>query len=181
MNRIELKQAARNQIRGNIGILFLCSIVVTAVSGVSNIFSIVVVPPITVGFSLLYFRLTQGDKPRLQTLFDGFSLLVPCIVLYFLKVLYVFLWSLLLIVPGIIKAISLSMSEYILAEHQDYTAKDALNESARIMNGHKMEYFILQLSFILWGMLTAVTCGLAGIYVVPYINATNANFYNSIK
>ena len=73
------------------------------------------------------------------------------------------------------------MAFYILAENPDMTAREALNESKLIMNGHKLDFFVLQLSFILWALLTAVTFGIASIYVMPYQQLTFTNFYHNIK
>ena len=94
---------------------------------------------------------------------------------------FTFLWSLLLVIPGIIKAYAYSMSFYILADNPELTASEALAKSQSLMRGHKMELFILELSFIGWFFLIGLTFGLAAIYVAPYMEATMANFYNSIK
>lgn len=74
-----------------------------------------------------------------------------------------------------------SMAPYILAENPEMSAKEALEKSKQITQGHKSELFVLQLSFLGWILLSAVTLGIASIYVVPYMSATVANFYNSIK
>ena len=94
---------------------------------------------------------------------------------------FTLLWSLLFIIPGIIKAYSYYMSMYILAENKGMSAREAISKSKQMMHGHKMELFVLELSFIGWGIVTAVTFGIAGIYVHPYMQATMVNFYDSIK
>ena len=99
----------------------------------------------------------------------------------FLMGIFEILWSMLFVIPGIIKSIAYSMTFYIIAENPDISATDAIKKSQEIMQGHKMEYFILQLSFIPWLILTSFTFGLAGIYVLPYMAATRANFYKSIS
>ena len=91
------------------------------------------------------------------------------------------LWSLLFVIPGIIKGYSYSMAFYILAENPDMTAKEAITESREIMNGHKWELFVLGLSFILWAFAIVFTLGIAAIYVEPYMQLTIANFYHNIK
>ena len=73
------------------------------------------------------------------------------------------------------------MSYYILAENPDMTAREALNESKAIMHGHKMDLFVLELSFIPWLLLVAVTLGIAAIWVEPYMQLTLTNFYHNIK
>ena len=91
------------------------------------------------------------------------------------------MWTLLFIVPGIIKSISYSAAPYIMAENPTISAMDALDESKRIMDGHKMDYFVLTLSFIPWMLLGVLTLGIALIYAVPYMDMTLTNFYLSIK
>ena len=73
------------------------------------------------------------------------------------------------------------MAPYILAENPELTASEALNKSKEMMNGHKLDLFVLQLSFFWWYLLGSITFGIAYIYVLPYVSATIANFYNSIK
>ena len=73
------------------------------------------------------------------------------------------------------------MAPYIVAENDNISSQDAIKESIRIMDGHKMDLFILELSFLGWMILTVLSCGIVGIYVYPYYQATITNFYNSIK
>lgn len=100
----------------------------------------------------------------------------------FFQGLFVFLWSLLLIVPGIIKSYSYMLVPYILSENPQMDRKRALQLSEQMMNGHKMEAFVLDLSFIGWILLSGLTCGVLGIfYVNPYMDATVAEFYVAIR
>lgn len=99
-----------------------------------------------------------------------------------LVVIYVFLWSLLLIIPGIIKSYSYRMVPYILAEDPDIDAKDAITMSREMMDGHKWNAFVLDLSFLGWIILGVFTAGLLWIfYVFPYLHNTNAQLYLAIK
>ena len=86
-----------------------------------------------------------------------------------------------LIIPGIIKGIAYSQAMYILAENPEIGGREAISKSQEMMRGHKMEYFILLLSFIGWSILASLTFGLLYIWLIPYMNATYANFYQSIK
>lgn len=113
--------------------------------------------------------------------FKGFNITGKAVWLYILTILFTFLWSLLFIIPGIIKAFSYSMSQYILADNPKLTAMEALSESKQIMDGRKLDLFILVLSFVLWYLLCLITGGIAYIYVKPYFEATITNFYNEIK
>ena len=167
---------------------FLVSLIVYAitfalafipVAGVIAVY--IIVPPLSIGMVMIYLDVTYGDEIDLSRLFKGFNMMGKTIGLFLLILLFTYLWMLLFIIPGIIKAYSYSMSFYILAENPDMTAREALNESKLIMQGHKWEFFVLELSFILWILLGVVTFGLALIYVEPYMQLTYTNFYHNIK
>ena len=100
----------------------------------------------------------------------------------FFKDLYVVLWSLLFIVPGIYKAYQYRMVPYILGENPDMSYQEVLQRSKDMMDGQKWDAFVLDLSFILWHMLGGITCGLAEIfYVAPYVNLTDAALYSRLS
>lgn len=100
----------------------------------------------------------------------------------FRRDLYLFLWSLLFIIPGIVKHYSYLCVPYLIIEHPEMNGKQAIEESRRMMNGHKMEAFILDLSFILWLFASALTLGIVGVlYVNPYMAGAHAEFYKQIK
>lgn len=188
INRAELKMRAKNDISGNMGMLIVCLVIVGVLTGVCSVIpyvgaigSICITGPLTLGSAYIYLNLTRGFEPDVNILFSGFQRFTDTLVLSLLISIFTFLWSLLFLVPGIIKAISYSQAYYILAEHPEMTAKEALDESIDMMDGHKMDYFVLWLSFIPWMLLVTVTCGLAILYVSPYMTATFANFYLAIK
>ncbi|MBR3716006.1 MAG: DUF975 family protein [Clostridia bacterium] len=189
MNRKELKTAAKSQIKGNIGILFVISIVVYLISLVPNcipivgslVSVIVVAPALALGTTRIYIALVGGKKPEVGDVFCGFKDFWLAFKVTFLTGLYVFLWSLLFVIPGYVKMFSYSMAQYIIAENPNMGANEAITLSRKMMDGHKMEAFVLGLSFILWFFLVGITFGIAAIYVGPYVNATMVNFYNKIK
>lgn len=188
MIRKELKAAAKSQIKGKIGLLLLVYIIVFAIAFVcgiipviGGIISAVITPALSIGIIMLYLSLYNNEEISVGDLFKGFNITGKALWLNIITTFFTFLWSLLFIIPGIVKAYSYSMASYILAENQTMTAREALGESKKIMNGHKMDLFILQLSFIPWELLTAITFGIAGIYVIPYMQATLTNFYKAIK
>ncbi len=101
---------------------------------------------------------------------------------YLWMILFVFLWSLLFWIPGIIKSFSYAMAPYILADCPNVKAKDALKLSMRIMKGHKWEFFVLELSFIGWAILGGLTMGILNIfYVDPYMNSSLATYYLEVR
>ncbi len=100
----------------------------------------------------------------------------------FLRDLFRFLWGLLLIVPGIIKSYSYRMAPYILADRPELSGTEVLTLSRQMMDGHKWKTFVLDLSFIGWRILSALTLGMLGLfYVNPYRQCTNAELYRELK
>lgn len=147
---------------------------------VLSIVSFLFVPAFNLGIYSLYLGLIKGEKPTINKFLNKITSFGKALWLQILIDVFTFLWTMLLIIPGIVKYLSYSMAFYILAENPQMTAREALNESKRLMDGHKMDYFILMLSFIWWYFLAGVTFGIAYIYVCPYVYATNANFYREI-
>ena len=99
----------------------------------------------------------------------------------FLRTLFTVLWSLLFIIPGIVKGLSYAMTPFILEEHPEMTASEAIKASMRLMDGHKMDLFILGLTFIGWQILACLTMGIGFLFLNPYMNATYAVLYRSIS
>jgi uncharacterized membrane protein len=104
------------------------------------------------------------------------------VVTMFMMNLKIFLWSLLFIIPGIIKAYEYRMVPYILAEHPEMSYSEVLEASSRMMDGQKMNAFILDLSFIGWEILNILTMGILGVFFVdPYVRATEAELYLALR
>lgn len=185
MNRKELKTAAKEQIRGKIGILFLITLLIGIMSYVAGYLPIVgwliIAPAFTIALTRIYLGIAAGKKPLIDDMFGGFKDFWISFKTGFFTGLFVFLWTLLFIIPGIIKSYSYAMAPYIIAEDPSVGALEAISRSERMMRGHKMELFILQLSFIGWILLTAFTFGIAAIYAGPYMQTAQVNFYNKIN
>lgn len=192
MNRAELKAAAKSQIKGKIGILFVVSLIIGLISGAASallslipggtiVAAIIITPAFSLSLVRVYLSVVKGNTPKAADAFCGFDDFWAAFKVTFLVGLFTFLWSLLFVIPGIIKSYSYSMSLFILAENKGKPALECINESKAMTNGHKMELFVLGLSFIGWGLLCTITLGIAGIWVVPYMEATYTNAYNSLK
>ena len=179
MIRAELKAKAKRQIKGNIGILFgislLCGLIL------APMITVILMPAFMLSYAMIYLDLTIGKRPKTGDLFAGFKAFGKALWLCIVMTFFISLWSLLLVVPGIVKAYSYSQAFFILAENPNMRAIDALRESKKIMHGKKWDLFVLELSFIWWILLGVVTFGLAYIWVGPYMYATFANFYLGIK
>ncbi len=189
IDRIALKNMAKEQIKGNIGVLFVVILIVMGISFIAMtlpefggiVSGWIVEPAFTLSICMIFLNLAKGTKPEISRVFDGFYDLWSSIKVNFFVGVFTLLWSLLFIIPGIVKAYSYSMAFYILAENKGMPALEAIRRSKEMMEGHKMDLFVLSLSFIGWSLLGAITFGIAYIWVIPYIFATMANFYNSIK
>ncbi|HPG92557.1 MAG TPA: DUF975 family protein [Clostridia bacterium] len=145
-----------------------------------------IVPAITTGPAMVgmarYYTVQSNEKRNeLNYVVSGFSEnLVNNILTYILMSIFLFLWSLLLIVPGIIKTFSYSMVPYILMDNSELTPTQAIDRSRQLMNGYKWKLFKLQLSFIGWFLLGAILCGVGDIFVLPYYQAAMAEFYQEL-
>ena len=127
-----------------------------------------------------YFIESQstGTDAGFAKLFGNY---INVVKVMFMQKIFIFLWSLLLIIPGIIKAYEYAMVPYIVAEDPNIGYKEALERSKDMMNGHKFELWVLQLSFIGWMLLGVLACCIGTIFVLPYQNATYAEYYMKLK
>lgn len=179
MTRAELKALAKQQIKGSIGTMFVIALLTTIITGTG--LGSILTPGLSLSLCMIYLNMTKGQKASVGDMFEGVRHLGKAWWLNILIAFFTTLWSFLFVIPGIVKSLAYSMAGYVLADNPGLTARQALNESKRITMGHKGELFVLQLSFIGWHLLGAITFGIAYIYITPYMNATMANFYNAIK
>lgn len=164
-----------------IGIIFLATLGVVMIF--ATCFSILVGNVITVG-GRRFFMENRQHRTEVGQVFWGFreGRYSHLVWTMFLRGLYTFLWSLLFLIPGIVKTYSYMMVPYILAENPKIDANRAITLSRQMMDGHKGDAFIMGLSFIGWNLLGMLTFGILNIvYVSPYMNATFAEFYAAIK
>lgn len=164
----------------NVIVMALCSVL----SGISlGVAAFILVPSLVIGLNFFSVAMYRGDATSLEDIFrEGFDNFGRKLGGYLWMELFIYLWSLLFVIPGIIKAISYALTPYILADCKNVKATDALKLSMRMMEGHKWEYFVLGLSFIGWMLLTSLTCGLLYVfYVGPYMNNTFAGYYAERK
>ncbi|MCL2404745.1 MAG: DUF975 family protein [Defluviitaleaceae bacterium] len=198
-SRQEIKANARFAIREQRGQSILTVLLVMIVVALGSMFNIIpggilgswivlgtvyfVDLPLTVNSAGIFTKIYNRERASAEELFSNFP------VNYLRKVggmlwmgLFVALWSLLLFIPGVIKAYSYSMAPFILANCPNVTARDALKLSMRMTNGHKMDLFIMHLSFIGWGLLSLLTCGILSIvFTGPYMQATSAGYFVELR
>lgn len=151
-------------------------------SNISNILSLLALP-LSWGLTVSLLRNHREESVDLENLFDGFRggryTRVFCAL--FLINLFTFLWALLLIIPGIMKAFSYALTPYILLDDPELTARQAITRSCEIMQGRRWKLFCLYLSFIGWGILSLLTFGIGFLWLVPYMNASIAAFYEDAR
>ena len=145
--------------------------------------SLFVLLPLAVGYSnSMRVLLETGDNRLTNNSFSlGFGNWLHVVWGMILSTIYIFLWTLLLIIPGIIKSYSYALTPYILVEHPEMSANEAIEESMRLMDGHKFDLFYLQLSFIGWAILSILSLGLGVFWLIPYQMTSQAAFYRDIK
>lgn len=186
--RRRAREALEGNIFGNTWLFMVLVVLVTgAILGVSGIIFIgplLLIGPISIGicsYTLHVVRNTE-KKNKIDPLLDGFRGSVGnSILVGLLATIFTALWSLLFVIPGIVKAIAYSQCYFIALEHPEYDANTCITESRKMMNGHKWEYFCLQFSFIGWMIVGSFCLGVGTLWVSAYMNAANAAFYEDLK
>lgn len=192
ISRAAIKANAKAQLGNNLfGNTWLMALVVGLVysviigaAGMTYAGIIILVGPMGIGLASVFLSLARGDgEVRLERMFtDGFSQQFGRnLLLGLLRGLFTALWSMLFVVPGIVKHYAYSMSFYIAADHPEYTWNQCMDASKRMTTGHKGELFVLDLSFIGWFFVGALCLGVGSLWVTPYYNASWANYYDALR
>lgn len=163
-------------------ILPILAILVVLAIGVALALTIFLGNVMTVGAAGWLLRFVRGEMPPVSELFACFRIYKPTVLTMLLRGVYTFLWSLLFLIPGIVKSYAYSMVPYIIYENPNLTANQAIKMSKKMTDGYKFELFVLNLSFFGWVFLSAITGGLVGIfYANPYMGLTHAGTYDDLK
>lgn len=185
MPRASIKANAKESLRGNWGtailVLLLNWMLLSAATGVMVIGKLIIMGTLETGVALIYLKLSYREPAEIGDLFQPFQNFVNTFFAGFLSTIFTFLWSLLFVIPGIVKALAYSQVYYILCDHPEYTGREAIDASQEMMRGHKRELFVLQLSFFGWFLLSFLTFGLLLLYVKPYYQAALTEFYRYLK
>ena len=181
----DYRKAAWAKLSGNWTTVVVSYLLFTVLYGAlssTGIGALVFAGALSVGMSIILLQISRQGSSKIEALFDGFRKgLGNNIVAGILVGVFTFLWSLLFIIPGIVKSYSYSMTFYILADNPDMSPTDAINESRRMMDGNKWRLFCLDFSFIGWYLLSILTLGILLFWVDPYKMLAHAEFYESIK
>lgn len=189
MSRKELKTAAKNQLKGNWGWAILISLAATFFGSLLSSASIGILAGMLLwGATYTYLSLVDGNK--IDNVFSGIfssftnNRFIPTLITSLLSEIFLCLWTLLFIIPGIVKAYSYALAPYIVKDMVDSGKKvaptEAISESRKVMDGHKGQLFVLDLSFIGWAILSCLTLGIGFLWLIPYVRVTHANFYRQL-
>lgn len=185
---IVLMKQARETLKGKWGfvigvfvIYILFTVVVQFIPLVGRIVSLLISGPLALGITIFSLAISRNQNARLEQIFEGFNRFVTSLWTYLLILIFVILWSLLLIVPGIIAAFSYAMTFFILADDSSIGAMEAIDKSKKMMYGYKAKLFRLALRFFGLALLCILTLGIGFLWLIPYAQVTAAKFYDDIK
>lgn len=133
-----------------------------------------------VWFYLDLVREKNTDISQVFTIYTDVKVMLKVIGASIMVGIFTFLWSLLLLIPGIIKGLAYSQTFMLLKDHPEYSVFEAITESRRRMHGYKWKYFLLNLSFIGWGILCVISLGIGFLWLTPYVYTSNATFYQNL-
>lgn len=191
MNAQDFRQEAWRRLGGKWLTLAIASLVYSLIMGVCSAFAkyviggvaaLLLTGPFIVGFVIMTLHVVRREDISVDQLFEGFKDFgSSSVALYVVNTFLIILWTLLLVIPGIIKAYSYSMSYYILVDEPNLTPDEARRRSMAMMEGNRWRLFCLHLSFIGWIFLSALTFGVLLLWVYPYIRTAEALFYEDLK
>ena len=188
MENKELMAEARASLSGNWGLAvgtFLVFMIIVGsiqlIPTIGDVLFLFIAGPMSVGISMFSLSLSRNENARLEQIFEGFRNYGTVLGAYLLMAVFIILWALLLIIPGIIAAIAYSQTFYILAEDDTIGSMEALRKSKEMMNGYKWKYFCLGLRFIGWVLVCVLTLGIGVLWLSPYIQVSYAKFYEDLK
>ncbi len=185
----EIRYNAREYLKGKwnnpcaliILIIAILNLGISTIPILGSVVSLVIAGPLSLGLAIIFLKLVRGEEISVEMMFAGFKDFTRSLTAGVLVIIYVFLWSLLLIIPGIIASYAYSMTFFIMADNPKLSAYEAILASNQMMKGHKTELFLLELSFIGWILLGLLSCGIGFLWIGSYIYTARAIFYHEIK
>jgi uncharacterized membrane protein len=166
---------------GAIAIFGILAISLSVIPIIGNIAWLLVCGPLSIGYARFNLALIHQQSPRIEMLFSGLRQFDTGVIAYLVMTVFIFLWTLLLIIPGIIAALAYSMTYFIIAEDNSISAMDAIRKSKQMMVGHKWRYFCLCLRLTGWIILGAIPLGIGLLWAIPYLMTCQAHFYADLK
>ncbi len=184
----ELMRMARESLKGRWGlaigtmvVYLILSILLQIIPFIGPLAAIIISGPIALGLAIFSLAFSRNKDAKLDQLFQGFNNFGTALGASLLMTIYIILWMLLLIIPGIIAGLSYSMTFYIIADDENIGSSDALKKSKAMMDGYKWKYFCLGFRFLGWALLCCLTLGIGFLWLAPYMQITCAKFYDDVK
>ena len=184
----QLRAEARQALQGKWPMAAVAALIYSIVAGglsaipfIGGLCSLFIGLPVAYGIAIVMFGVFKGKDVDFGVLFEGFQDYSRLFVTKLLQGIYTALWSLLLVVPGVIKYYSYAMTDYILKEEPEMKNNAAIEKSMAMMENNKMKLFLLDLSFIGWALLAIVTFGIGFLFLQPYMQVSRAAFYEDLK
>jgi uncharacterized membrane protein len=185
----DLMTMARQQLKGLWGlgvgvtlIIFAISIGLNSIPKVGGIIDFIITGPFMIGIAMFYLTVARKQNaPHVGQIFEGFNYFGAGFVAFLLMTIFILLWALLLIIPGIVASLSYAMTYFILAENPQISGLEAIRKSKAMMKGYRWKLFCLSLRFIGWLILGILSLGIGFLWIKPYFLTSLANFYIDIK
>lgn len=146
-----------------------------------SLISLIMSIPLPYSFIIIAKKVYYKEEPQFKDLLSGFKKFIRVFLLMLLQMVYVFLWTLLLIIPGIIKTFSYSMALYIAIDNPELSVNQCISRSKKIMSGYKWNYFCLAFSYLGWILLSILTLGILLLWVMPKMQQANYLFYLKVS
>jgi len=183
-----LLQMSRESLKGKwalaIGATLVYLVIIAGINSIpiiGSIISLFLSGPLALGMTMFSLSISRNEDAQIEQIFKGFDQYTRTLVAHLVMILFIILWMLLLIVPGIIKALSFSMTFFVLVDDKEIPAMEAIKKSEQLMDGNKEQLFYLCLRFFGLELLCILTFGIGFLWLIPYIQITMAKFYEAIK
>jgi uncharacterized membrane protein len=183
----ELLSQAKQSLAGKWGVAVatfvvyvILSVSLQIVPTIGIVLGLVLSGPFALGLCIFSLNISRNKEARLEQIFDGFRNWGTAIAAYLLTGVFVLLWALLLIIPGLIAALAYSLTLYILVDEPELGAYEAMDRSKRMMNGYKVKLLGLSLQFFLIALLCLLTLGIGFLWAGPWMQVAMAKFYDDV-